>query len=405
MLPVVVDALAFVALPYVVWRCCGRVVPLAVLPVLTGLALAVLGDRLGIGTPFVPTAAADMAGWAGVLALAFVAGLESRSTPLTGGGAGRVAAAALVALAVPCVLGTLAALALVTMVESWRPAAIGAGPAALAIGLCLAVSALPVLVGIVRELAPPDRPLGRTALRLAAIDDAVLWTGLGVLMLTVRLGGPAAGWAEAVGAVVLLGLAVGGRRLAGWRPASAVHAWGAAALWLAAGAWSTGTLGLHALLGAYLAGALLPAGAAGRLPAERLGLLALTLLAPLFFGHRGLAIDASVFGWGALAAAAGLMLLAAASKILAVWLVPPAAGMAWRDRLALGSLLQCKGLMEIVAATMLRDQGMLTETAYAALVTLAVLSTLLTVPLFRLARRGARFAVERPAAASYSGMP
>lgn len=404
MLPVLVDVLAFVALPYAVWRCCGRVVPLAVLPILTGLALAVLGDRLGTGMPFVPTAAAEMAGWAGVLVLAFVAGLESRAVPASGAGAGRMAATALAALSIPCALGTLAALALLSFVESWRPAAIGLVPAALAIGLCLAVSALPVLVGIVRELPAPDRPLGQMALRLAAIDDAALWAGLGALMLAVRLDGAAAGWADVLAVAVLLGLAVGWRRLARWRPAPVV-VWSVAAIWLAAGAWSTGTLGLHALLGAYVAGVLLPAAVAAQLPAGRLGLLVLTLLAPLFFGHRGLAIDASVFGWGALAAAFGLMVLAVASKVGAVLLLPPVAGMARRDRLALGSLLQCKGLMEIVAATMLRDQGMLTETAYAALVTLAVLSTALTMPLFRLVRRGARSGAEPRGAASYIGMP
>jgi len=47
------------------------------------------------------------------------------------------------------------------------------------------------------------------------------------------------------------------------------------------------------------------------------------------------------------------------------------------------ALLQCKGLMEIVAATILRDKGLLSEHAFAALVTLAVLSTLLTGPFFR----------------------
>ena len=54
-----------------------------------------------------------------------------------------------------------------------------------------------------------------------------------------------------------------------------------------------------------------------------------------------------------------------------------------RDALAVGALLQCKGLMEIVAATILRDHGLLSEHAFAALVTLAVLSTLLTGPFFR----------------------
>lgn len=60
-----------------------------------------------------------------------------------------------------------------------------------------------------------------------------------------------------------------------------------------------------------------------------------------------------------------------------------------REALAVGALLQCKGLMEIVAATILRDKGLLSEHAFAALVTLAVLSTLFTGPTFRCIMRRA----------------
>ena len=66
---------------------------------------------------------------------------------------------------------------------------------------------------------------------------------------------------------------------------------------------------------------------------------------------------------------------------------PPLSKLSQREALAIGALLQCKGLMEIVAATILRDKGLLSEHAFAALVTLAVLSTLLTGPLFRFVLR------------------
>ena len=53
---------------------------------------------------------------------------------------------------------------------------------AAAIGLCLAVSELPVLIGIVRELPRADRPLGLISLRIAALDDAILWSGLAAIL-------------------------------------------------------------------------------------------------------------------------------------------------------------------------------------------------------------------------------
>lgn len=112
-------------------------------------------------------------------------------------------------------------------------------------------------------------------------------------------------------------------------------------------------------------------------------LAGLFVLAPLFFGHGGLRIEGGELGWAALLAAAMLLLVAAATKLMAVRLYPPLAGLSRREVLAVGGLLQCKGPMEIVAAAILRDKGLLSEHAFAVLVTLAVLSTLLTSPLFR----------------------
>ena len=159
--------------------------------------------------------------------------------------------------------------------------------------------------------------------------------------------------------------------------------WLALPLFLVAGAWASSHLGLHALLGAYFGGAMVPATWTKRLPVERLGQFALIGIAPLFFGHSGLKIDGSVLGWASLQASLALLVLAVLAKLAAVLLCPPASALSRRETLAVGALLQCKGLMEIVAATILRDKGLLSEHAFAALVTLAVLSTLLTGPFFR----------------------
>ena len=75
---------------------------------------------------------------------------------------------------------------------------------------------------------------------------------------------------------------------------------------------------------------------------------------------------------------------------------PPAADMQMTERTRLGLLLQCKGLMEIVAATILVQAGLITPTVFAVLVTLALISTTLTVPLFRSASR-ARAMQRKPA--------
>lgn len=388
------DALIFIGLAWTVWRALGRSIPIAVIPIIIGLLLAATGALpASWGIPSKP---GDQLGLLGVLLLAFTAGLETRqsahlpTTPDTAAlprmQATRFIASAGMALLLPFVLGALAARSYFTGLPGWAAPKGGAWTGSMAIGLCIAVSALPVLIGIVRELGPLHRPLTQLAVRIAVIDDAVLWTGLALLLIAAEGGSLLAGasslTALAIGVVVALAAAgTLAQRMRTEPPAWLV--WLALPLFLVAGAWASSHLGLHALLGAYFGGAMVPPAWTKRLPVERMGQFALIGIAPLFFGHSGLKIDGSVLGWASLQASIALLVLAVLAKLAAVLLCPPASALSRRETLAVGALLQCKGLMEIVAATILRDKGLLSEHAFAALVTLAVLSTLLTGPFFR----------------------
>ena len=388
------DALIFIGLAWATWRALQRSIPIAVIPIIIGLLLAATGVLPASWG--VPSRLGDQLGFVGVLLLAFTAGLETRQSahlpsasdaaPLPRAQALRFFASAGMALLLPFVAGTLAAHYHFTGLPGWEAPKGGAWMGSLAIGLCIAVSALPVLIGIIRELGPLHRPLTQIALRIAVIDDAVLWTGLALLLLAAEGGSllASASLLTAVAVGVLVVLAFAGRlaqRVQAAPPAWAV--WLALPLFLVAGAWASSQLGLHALLGAYFGGAMVPSTWSHRVPVERLGQFALIGIAPLFFGHSGLKIDGSVLGWASLQASIALLVLAVLAKLAAVLLCPPASTLSRRETLAVGALLQCKGLMEIVAATILRDKGLLSEHAFAALVTLAVLSTLLTGPFFR----------------------
>lgn len=407
------DALIFILLSWAIWRLLARSVPLAVVPIVIGLVLAASGGLpAGLG---VPSWLGDRIGWLGVLLLAFTAGLETRhggaagtdhldqaapvDTAATVAGArrgagvralSRFSASAALALLLPFVLGTLAAYAHFIGLPGWAAPRAPGWLGAVAIGLCVAVSALPVLIGIVRELGAAHRDLTRTAVAIAVVDDAVLWIGLAALLLLAGGGAGPAGWSglDALALALpatLAWLGVRAGRRAATPPTWAI--WAALPIALVACAWSSSQLGLHALLGAYLAGAIIPPQWTRRLPLQRLGQFALIGLAPLFFGHSGLRIDGDALGWGAVQAALWLLLLSVAAKMAALAICPPSPRFSRRQALAIGALLQCKGLMEIVAATILRDKGLLSEHAFAALVTLAVLSTVLTGPLFRMLLR------------------
>ncbi len=382
------DAAIFIGLAWVVWRVCGRTFPFAIVPIAIGLAIAGFG---GLPASWgVPSSSGQTIGWFGVLLLAFAAGLETRhamsgprSTVEQGASARRVIAAASMAILLPFVAGTLLAYYVLAGFPQWGVA--GAHPVlgALAVGLCVAVSALPVLIGIVRELTPSQRPYGRIAVRIAVIDDAALWIGLTVLLLLARRG---EGWAfsgwHVLAVCVPVLLLVLSRALRGWVP----PAWALCLLlpaYLGAGAWASTQLGLHELLGAYFAGVAVPAAWLRRVPIERLGQLALMVLAPMFFGHSGLKVHGDALTWSTLQVALLVLGVSVLAKLAAVLLYPPMRNGSRRETLAIGVLLQCKGLMEIVAATILRDAGLISEFAFAVLTTLAILSTLLTGPLFR----------------------
>lgn len=393
-----VDLLCFLLIPVLCWRMARGAVPMAVLPILTGLAVAIAADRLGFDKSVLgPSWLGETIGWLGVLALAFSAGLETRVTADQAPRLGvRVAGTALIALALPFAVGFVVALSGAMDAVLARPGGVSPLLSAGAIGLCLAVSALPVLVGIVRELPIADRPLGNLSLRIAALDDAILWIGLAALLFlhNGEAGAVLSGGVTQLGAVAVLAamIAARGRLFRNLSGSIAISA-GLGVAYLAAGAWATSVLGLHELLGAYFAGVLAPKPLAERLRPELLGKLALFGLSPLFFAHRGLSIDGAVVTAGALGVSLALLALAGASKLLAVHLLPPEPQMPTAERTRLGLLLQCKGLMEIVAATILVEAGLITPTVFAVLVTLALVSTTLTVPLFRLASRASAMRV------------
>ncbi|MCA0243453.1 MAG: cation:proton antiporter [Proteobacteria bacterium] len=257
----------------------------------------------------------------------------------------------------------------------------------LAIGVAMAVTALPVLLAQMAQLGIAASPLGRLAAGAAALDELWLWLALGALLLPAADGlwRPLAGLLALLAAlawVVRPGLAAFLRRHAEVSAGERM-ALGVAVIALSSAA--TQALGLHAALGAFWAGALLPR---ALLEAWREPMLAVAqhLLLPFFFVITGTAIqiDAGNGAFWLLAAAvsaAGIGLKFAASS-----LAVRATGLPWRDACAVGSLLQCKGLMELVAVGLLLQHGLLAPPLAGALAIMTLCSTLATPLLWQWTR-------------------
>jgi Kef-type K+ transport system membrane component KefB len=155
-------------------------------------------------------------------------------------------------------------------------------------------------------------------------------------------------------------------------------------------------VGLGYVIGAFLAGAIVPVSMRSALLAQ-LEWPALYLLMPFFFMATGLRIDVDLLSAAVLGPAALLTAVAMGSKILGTALAARFTGERWRAGFALGTAVQTKGLMEVLVATILVDHKVIGEALFAPLILMALVCTTATAPLLRLLR------VERDAGASTGG--
>ncbi len=260
---------------------------------------------------------------------------------------------------------------------------------ALAFGLCNAVPALPVLALIMSEVGLNKRRIGAVALAAAALGDAVLWISMAAILPFAKgAGGFIENCALAIGSgivVVLVCLAVINpllRRAIGTNAPERVQMIlvGIAIFTCAA---ITQISGLHAVLGAFIVGVLLPE-SVRHLAASKLDMPTSLLLLPFFFLDTGLQAFISVgkseiwivFGVG--------LFVCVAVKIFATWLFARLAGENTPFGLLAGILLQTKGLMELVIVTVFKDVGIVSVETYSGLVLVALASTALTMPICNL---------------------
>ncbi len=157
-----------------------------------------------------------------------------------------------------------------------------------------------------------------------------------------------------------------------------------AALMLAvlASAWITEWLGVHALFGAFLVGAVMPKdeGLVRQLHG-RFEDVMVVLLLPLFFAVTGLHTRIGLIG-GSLWLLCGLItLVAIAGKLGGTAVAARTGGLPWREAFALGTLMNTRGLMELVILTVGLDTGVITAPLFAMMVLMALVTTFMTTPL------------------------
>jgi Kef-type K+ transport system membrane component KefB len=244
---------------------------------------------------------------------------------------------------------------------------------ALFLGTAMSITAFPVLARILTERDLLRTKLGSTAIGCAAVDDVTAWCILALVVLLVRAGSLASlAWQLALFALYVCAMIFAVRPLL--RKPTLL-----AALVLAlASAWITETLGLHALFGAFLAGAIMPR--EEKLAAQLHGISLLFL--PLFFAVTGLRTNVGGLATPALWLSCALVLaVAILGKVGGAMLSARAVGFAWRDAAAIGILMNTRGLMEMVVLNIGRDIGVISPDLFTMCVLMALVTTAMTSPL------------------------
>jgi Kef-type K+ transport system membrane component KefB len=393
------ETFVIVTAPFVLSRVLrlSGMVPLVVTQILLGIALgpSLLGRVAPevYGTLFNPATLGQLSGAASIAVLffGFITGLHIDVGHFRGRG-GAFAVMALASIVVPSALGVLGGF----FIGVRYPEALGPRgdlfTFASAVGICLGVTALPVLGAILREMGLLGQRIADIALAIAAVNDAALWILLAGLMTTVTGQGLRSSvLVPLVGLpLYLLFMVQVVRPLLKQAASSLMHdeTTGEAAL-VVIGAIAIGSavitqiIGLHYIFGAFFAGSIVPRELRQRI-LDRLQVMTIGVLMPFFFMLTGLRtrIDPSSAAFVEILLVT--IVLGGAGKVGGTAITAVLVGETWSFALRLGTLVQTKGLMEVVVLTILLEQGVISITAFSALTLMAVINTALVMPLMRL---------------------
>lgn len=369
------------SLPWLIWRL-GRTdywAPLVVVQIVTGILLGpgVLGCVAPEAYQFVFTPAVIQSlngvAWWAVMIFVMIAGVEldlkkawvhRRESGITAG----------LALGVPLVFGCGAALLMLASGGGWMTEQARSWQFVLGVGMSCAVTALPILILLMEKLEILRQPLGQRILRYASLDDIAIWGVLALILMDWERVGRQVGFMLAFVVVALLF-----RRL--MRAIPERDRWYVALVWLAVCGFGSDWAGLHYMVGAFLAGAVMDA---DWFDQERMDLLrhhVLLVLMPVFFLSTGLRTEWALGGVAVFAAAGVLLVASVAGKLIGVRIAGRVLGWAPGEASIVGWLLQTKALIMIIFANILLDKGVITNDTFTALLLMAVASTMLTVPM------------------------
>ncbi len=367
------------SIPYLIWRLfrTDYYAPLVVVQIIAGVILGpgVLGAAYPEYFQFVFNAPviqslSGIAWWA-VMVFVMIAGIEldlvkawehRRESTITAG----------LALGTPLLFGCIAAAGMLGY-AGWIGAKAMEWQFVVGVGMACAVTALPILILLMEKLEVLRAPIGQRILRYASLDDVAIWGVLALIMLDwTRVG-------RQIGFLVVFAVsAYLFRQLMARIPER--DRYYASLIWLAACGFAADWAGLHYMVGAFLAGAVMDAHWFNQEKMDLLRHHVLLAIMPVYFLSTGLKTNFAGGGTVVFIAAAVLLVASISGKMLGVHIAGRILKWKKGEASIIGWLLQTKALIMIIFVNILLDKGIITNQTFTALLFMAIASTMLTVP-------------------------
>lgn len=270
-------------------------------------------------------------------------------------------------------------------------------PFALFIGISMSITAFPVLARIIQERNMTKTQLGTLTIASAANDDVTAWCLLAIVIAISKAGTFASalysvGLAIAYIAVMFLLVRPFLKKVGEvYANREAINKTFVAfiLLILIISSCITEVIGIHALFGAFMAGVVMPSNIGFRkVMMEKVEDISLVFFLPLFFAFTGLRTQIGLIDspelWGVCAL---LVAVAIAGKLGGCAIASRLVGESWKDSLTIGTLMNTRGLMELVALNIGYEMGVLPPSIFVILVIMALVTTFMTTPLLHLVER------------------
>ncbi len=279
--------------------------------------------------------------------------------------------------------------------EDYAPANISFTAFALFMGIAMSITAFPVLARILKDRNLTNTPLGVLAITTAAIDDVTAWCLLALVIAIAKAGNLTGAAFEIILALTFVATMyfvvkpllkkIADRFTIDQKISKTLIA--ISFFLLLVSSYTTEVIGIHALFGAFMAGLVMPHNAQlKQIITDKIEDVSIVLLLPVFFAYTGLRTHINLLADPSLIFICVLIIFAAITgKLAGVTIAARVTGHSKADSMAMGILMNTRGLMELVVLNIGFDLGILSPQIFAVMVVMAIVTTMMTNPMLNIA--------------------